>query len=263
MLSSFHDPLFLSLNTEAVDNYCKKEEEEKQRQREEKQRQREKEEEEKQRQREEKQREREKEEEEKHWQRQREEEDRKFKLELARIQVTGAAKGLATIPENSIVDNSEERFTILESKLASLKLENDSFKFGASTFAEFYSHTRKKSVQEFWIQAKPNEPKISLHIQDGAIAAECPSTEPPIQSECNTVFIRPSFLLDGRPAPGVQCTSHYLDTHVNPYLDGRKPDGTFVVPSWCVSGCAVVLLAEVTVSDLSPGPCSFPSMMLP
>jgi hypothetical protein len=25
----------------------------------------------------------------------------------------------------------------------------------------------------------------------------------------------------------------------------------------------VVLLAEVTVSDLSPGPCSFPSMMLP
>lgn len=44
----------------------------------------------------------------------------------------------------------------------------------------------------------------------------------------------------------VTCT--YYNTTSNPFLSGRKPDGTFVVQGWRPSAAAVVMVAEVKVA---------------
>ena len=43
-------------------------------------------------------------------------------------------------------------------------------------------------------------------------------------------------------------TTDYYNTSKLAYLDGRKPDSTFMVPGWVPSRSAVVMIAEVKVA---------------
>jgi hypothetical protein len=122
-------------------------------------------------------------------------------------------------------------------------------KHGSTTFAEFYESSTVAFDNNLsgWL---PVDSEAQFKFADRDPLPQ-DAMESSVQEDCNTLFSTV------RTIARKSVTSVYHDTHATRYLDGRKPDCTFTLPSWLPSPLSVVLLGELTVCDFTPGMFSF------
>jgi hypothetical protein len=116
-------------------------------------------------------------------------------------------------------------------------------KSGSLTFAEFYEKNTPSQKDEFWLELKQT---CTVEFPE---LPEWPdkTSEKRVQAACDSIFN------DIRLVGNAPITSSYFNTSANKYLDNRQPDATFVVPDWQPSSVAVLFVAEITVSNFTPG----------
>jgi hypothetical protein len=113
---------------------------------------------------------------------------------------------------------------------------------GSITHTEFFNSCPPHPLRSdmFWMKGRLS-PARALKM------SPCPDFDP-LRSEPELQALLDEQMTKVKTIGGEPVTCKYYNTTSNPFLNGRKPDGTFVVPGWRASAAAIVMVAEVKVS---------------